>query len=503
MRKSTAKLAARGAPPVAKEMLSPSPDNGLPWTIAFALLLVLTATVLWWPISRIGVNDAINYNEGWNSYIQQTAANGGKIYGEAPLLSYTNYPPVSFYVVGLLSKATGNVTMTGRWVSLLSLLVVAALSAMTVQRISGYWRAGLYSGLAILVYVTVLKPDRIGMNDPHLLGMALGAAGLYCAVRDPESDAWLRGSAAAFALSLFTKQTLLAFPAAVAIYLFVHFRRRFAVWLIAAAAISGALLAFTFAVAGSHFLEHLGLPRTYTLSNVFAPLASYVLSCSPAIAVVAAWAVIQPTDPGSRLAIHAFGLSTVAGCVFVSGAGGEGNLLFDSVVALALCLGVLGAKLPGWAATTPRPAAFAAIVLTAPFVAAIFPVLAAAPANAAQAASAAQRQQEFERLVQFVQSQPGPALCESLLACFEAGKPKLYDAYVVSNLLSTGKLREAEVLALIEQRRFNVIQLDRPETNRPITIQGHSRFSPAFMTRLFTNYREGFSVSGYAAFVPR
>src|SRR3954471_10566191 len=103
------------------------------------------------------------------------------------------------------------------------------------------------------------------MNDPHLLGMAFGAFGLYCLVRDPESPAWLRASAVAFAVSLFTKQSVIAIPIAAAIYLLQTSRRRFFTWITAAAASSVVLLALTFVIGGSHFVEHFGLPRSYSL----------------------------------------------------------------------------------------------------------------------------------------------------------------------------------------------------------------------------------------------
>jgi hypothetical protein len=464
---------------------------------------VLAVALLWWPICRITTGDSINYNEGWNAYVQQMAANGGKIYGEAPRLFYHNYPPVSFFAIGVLSKVTGDVNLTGRWVSLLALLGVALLAAMIVERLAGSRRAGAYCGLAILIFIALLKPDRLGMNDPHLFAMALGMGGVYCALRDPESTAWLRASGGLFALSVFSKQTLLAFPAAVAIHLFQHHRKSLKAWLPAGAGASAALLAFTFIVGGGHFLEHLGLPRTYSLTNMGVEVSWYVVLCNTAIMAVAVWAFAQRKDAGSGLALWMLLLATVSGCVYVSGAGGEANLLFDSVVALCICMGLIAAQLPAWAAQTELPNGFVAAALLAPFLAALYPTLAATTGNVAQYQSSQRRSAEFQQLVQFVRAQPGPALCETLLVCFAAGKAQVYDPYVVTNLIETGKLREADVAALFDRRNFGVIQLGRPQENAPVPVTGHERLSPELLKHILANYREAFGVSWHGAFVPR
>jgi hypothetical protein len=479
------------------------PSPGLPWTVALGVLGLLAVSLLWWPVLRITAQDSNNYNEGWNAYIQQAAANGGKIYGDTPRLFYHNYPPVSFYAIGLLSKVTRDVNLTGRWVSLLSLLAIAILSAMIVERLAGSRRAGVYCGLAILVYITLLKPDRVGMNDPHLFAMALGMGGVYCALRDPGSAAWLRASGGLFALSLFSKQTLLAFPLAIAIFLFRSHRKGLVAWLSAAAGASAALLVFTFAAGGSHFLEHLALPRTYSLTNMGVEVSWYVLMCNTAMMAVAVWGFAQRKSAGSGLALWMFVLSTVSGCVYVSGAGGEANLLFDSVVALCICLGLIAAQLPEWAEKTERPNGFMTAALLAPFLAAIYPALVASSGSFELHHSQPRRSEEFQQLVRFVRAQPGPALCETPLVCFEAGKEQVYDPYVVTNLIETGKLRQADVAALFDRRNFGVIQLGRPQEGAPVPITGHDRFSPELVQHIFANYREAFGVSWYGAFVPR
>src|SRR5262245_61625922 len=109
-----AKLKAAADKPqagAAEPTLESAPDAGLlraspalPWQIAFALLALLAFLEVWFPVSRIGANYEFNYNEGWNAYLQQTVADGGRIFGQAPVYAYANYPPLSFHVVGWIAR---------------------------------------------------------------------------------------------------------------------------------------------------------------------------------------------------------------------------------------------------------------------------------------------------------------------------------------------------------------------------------------------------------------
>src|SRR4051794_11561280 len=110
------------------------------WVVGFFFLVALAAAVLWWPLARVPAHFSVTYNEGWNAYLQQKAAAGGRIYGEAPVYVFANYPPVSFYLVGVFGKLAGSMTLAGRWISLLSFCTIAALLAMIVQRLTGRWR---------------------------------------------------------------------------------------------------------------------------------------------------------------------------------------------------------------------------------------------------------------------------------------------------------------------------------------------------------------------------
>jgi hypothetical protein len=75
-----------------------------------------------------------DYNEGWNAFRQQAAAQGQALYAAPPGLDITNYPPVSFHLVGLLSHLGGDVNTIGRVLSVLAVAALAALAGALVRR---------------------------------------------------------------------------------------------------------------------------------------------------------------------------------------------------------------------------------------------------------------------------------------------------------------------------------------------------------------------------------
>jgi hypothetical protein len=136
----------------------------------------------------------INYNEAWNAYLQTAAAAGQPIYGQPPKNVYANYPPLSFHLIGMVGRTTGSVLMADRWISAAWFFAIALLIGLTVRRLTGAARCGVYAGLAFVIFVGIFQPDYIGMN---LFGMAIGMAGLYCLVAAGANGLTLGLSAAA------------------------------------------------------------------------------------------------------------------------------------------------------------------------------------------------------------------------------------------------------------------------------------------------------------------
>ena len=179
-------------------------DYQASWIAVFAGLSVLLIVLVWGPLSRIGVHYSIGYNEGNAAYFSRQAVTGPPLYAVPPKFVYIDYPPLSYYLVGMAGKLAGNYVAAGRWISLFAYLAIGVLAGLVVRVLSGYARAGVYAALSWCIWLAAFDPTRIGFNDPHLLAVMFGMAGLYCYVRDPESKRWLAASAVLFAVGLFT-----------------------------------------------------------------------------------------------------------------------------------------------------------------------------------------------------------------------------------------------------------------------------------------------------------
>src|SRR5947209_15052168 len=221
-----------------------------PWIAAFGLLSIMMAALIWMPLAKIPSPSTAAITEGFNTYYESAAAHGDRIYANPPRYTYANYPPLSYHLIAWL--ASRNFNVTGRWLSFAAYLAIGVFAALIVHRLSNSWRLGAYAGMCWLVWLAAFDPARVSFNDPHVLGIAFSLAALYCFVRAPESVRWLCLSAVLFAISLFTKHSLVAFPAAVAVQLFLSSRKRFFTWSIAAALACSILLSITLAADGPY-----------------------------------------------------------------------------------------------------------------------------------------------------------------------------------------------------------------------------------------------------------
>jgi hypothetical protein len=199
------------------------------------------------------------------------------VYATPPKYVFTDYPPLFYHVVGKLAKLSGDYNSTGRWVSLFAYFAIGVLAGIIARELGGSVRAGAYSALCWWIWLAAFDPTRVGYNDPHLLGIVFGMTGLYCFLREQESTRWLVASALFFSLSLFTKNSLIAFPAAVAIELFLTSRKRLAIWLGATVAICVVFLGLTLVVDGPYFFGHLLFPRTFSFGDFLTMFTIYAL----------------------------------------------------------------------------------------------------------------------------------------------------------------------------------------------------------------------------------
>jgi hypothetical protein len=439
-------------------------ESGLSTALAWMFAVMAAVCALFVLRAAISVADqvpyALDYNEGWNAYHAEAAVGGGVLYPSPPSFLYNNYPPLSFYVVGLLGKALGSAITAGRILSLLGALLTAGGLAWSARRLGctrlqAGWGAGLFLTILLMDY------DYAGMNDPQLLGHAFALAGLAVLLQAPRTTARLASAALLFSIAFFIKQNLFILPLASALWLLLYERRN-GVKLVLCGAVLGLAGAGLFQLAYATSLwSELNPARSYDWGAPLRGLAGWLeLSAIPALAALSLprW---FGRDRHIVFCLLYFILALAAGTFFYGGAGVAGNVFFDALIALALSAAVGVNRF--LAAGRKKPALVFALCQFVPLMAgltylaatdSIYPRYWLEPRAPARLQAA--------RDIAFLKGQDGPVMCSLLSLCYWAGKPAEMDIGLTGQALKMGRRDPAEVAAPFAAEKFAALQLTKP-----------------------------------------
>ncbi len=147
--------------------------------------------------------------------------------------------------------------------------------------------------------------------------------------------------------------------------------------------------------------------------------------------------------------------------LLAAGASGvASNTAFDAVFAVCMLAGLVGATMPDM----PRVQWAAPLLLGVCFLPAGHPVLHGG--TAARMKHLAEAEQEYAADLAYLRGIPGPALCEDLLLCHEAGKPLLYEPFNASEYIRAGRVKAQALVEDLRAHRFAVLVLERPPSKR-------------------------------------
>jgi hypothetical protein len=397
------------------------------------LLAVACAMGLARAASLIFLHVPLDPNEGWNAYHAAAAIAGTPLYPHGPFVN--NYPPLSFYAVGILG---GDHIFAGRIVSLTSLLAVAAAIFASLRAMEAPRGAALFGALWFVGGMLVFT-DYVAMDDPQLLGHAAALAGLLLLLRGHAASAAL-----AMAAALFVKHNLVALPLASLAWLALtdrHKARGFAAAGIAAGALG---LASFRLVYGVDLPAELVSPRLYSLSLMAESASSWLAWGGTAMLVTASLAFARSDRNTLLVALYAL-TSVLVGTAFSGGAGVDTNAWFDAAIAVALgsALALDGLSVRAWHA----PALAGAIVL---------PLIVGTALHEDWPGA----EDSADSDIAFLREHGGPAICEMLSLCYWAGKPQTVDVFNLGQAYATKARSDDALVAQIAARRFGAIEFD-------------------------------------------
>ena len=186
----------------------------LRWT-----LYVIAIWSFAWTVYRAFLNIEIEPNEGWNAYFADAAMGKMPLYPSTDQLITNNYPPLSFYIVGLVGRFMGDPVLAGRLLSLVAVVAIATAIALCVRRLGG---SGVPAKISAAFFVATMSRffmPYVGMNEPQLLGEAIMTFGFLWFLIARSNDRGYVGPVLLMALAGFVKHNIIAMPVTVFLWL--------------------------------------------------------------------------------------------------------------------------------------------------------------------------------------------------------------------------------------------------------------------------------------------
>ena len=389
-------------------------------------LLVLGLVLAAYPLIRAFYDFEIDYNEGWNGYLQLRAGAGEPLYAGYSPLYFNNYPPLSFYLAGWLGALTGDPVLAGRLVSLAALAAICAACGAVVRGAGGERSDGLLAGATALLLFTVFATDYLGMNDPQLLGQAFATGALALHLTGAPSPRRAALTALLLVLSVLTKHNLVVVPLLLAVDIARSGEQRqraaFFGTGLALAALAAALL---WSSAGPAFFAQLLAPRTWEVDRAFLFTTEILGRYQAPLALAAIGLVAARRRRPAGLILAYLVLSLAAGSWFSGGAGTDINVFFDIAIAASIGAGLAADELRRRGGSDRQLAALALAFNAG----ALFQApLALGRFGVDLAGEMAERERLFGADTAWLRAQRGPVVCQSQLLCLRAGKPMFYDS---------------------------------------------------------------------------
>jgi hypothetical protein len=450
--------------PIQRSIAASRFSTGLTATQAGILLFgALAAIFLAWPVWRTAFSLEINRNEPWNAWFIDAALHGTALYPGGDDLIVNNYPPLSFYIVGLLSKLTGDTILAGRLVSLASTALVSAAAAFCIRGLGGSRPAAAFGGFWLFATLSHFFPRYVGVNDPSLLGLALMGFALAYFLHRLSSGRAVEPAIALMVLAGFTKHNMPAVPLAAFLWLATAHKRSLVRALLFGAGLCTGAFLLCIAIYGLNFAEQMAVPREITFGHMLATL-NKLQWIAPALVVWCFWAWPNRKEPAARFTAILVAISLASGLFQAAGAGVTINahfeVVFASAVAVAVAFEGIGktALADRFGTGAVQTAVVAILVLRLLLSQQLEPYLVLTSPSYREEVrqNAAVMDAEIAR----VRAIPGAVNCSVMTVCYLAGKAFVYDGFWMGQLTAKGKRTKSGIEQAVEDKGIRFEDID-------------------------------------------
>jgi uncharacterized membrane protein len=413
-----------------------------------------------------------DYNEGWNAFWADAAMHGRALYPAPDSDIANNYPPLSFFIVGAVGYLLGDELFAGRLVSLVSIVIVTVCIYLWLRSSGSPRRLAMFGASLFVALFVAWAPDYIGNDDPQMLAHAIMMTGLVVLWRGHLRTSSVAAAAVLMLCAGFTKHLLLPLPLATTVWLALHARRQFAVWMLAATVTALVLCGATYALYGPSFVADLLSARLYSTYRALTRTRQAIALCWPAIVLMVVTVVeLWRSRDKARLAdraVVAVPYAIIAGMLGAFSAGGDGvdrNCFFDFLIGASLCA-VLGLealqaiKMRGLPGALLNMAAVCALgVLVIPL---SYRVLNRLTVEEHDLQTLGAREADARETIRLIRRLgPGRAACETLSLCYWANAGFQVDFFLYGQKLLLGVLPESSCKAVFLAPQIRLVQLEK------------------------------------------
>ena len=429
--------------------------------VPLALILAFSLLTLCYPAARAFYRFESNYNEGWNVYNALAAMQHAPLYSAKCGWTTVNYPLLSFYFVGYVSHLTGDYLLTGRLISLVALLVSCVLVGLNVKKLTGGWKPALFAGAFCLGLFCSRATDYVATDDPQMFAHVFFLSGLWLYLGGRLSTGRIAGITSLFALGGNIKQSPLSACLAVFSDLFITSKSKALQLALFGLLLLAVSIVFNTRAGGPFFISQLLLSTTFSFANLRHAFFTLHSPLGLPLAFSAFWSVWRIRDPRARTISLYFFWSVLTGLVFGGGSGIGDYAFFDIFFAMSIIMGDWLDIL--WKAPIPSFGKGGRWRFLVPVLLYLCLALAFVPQGTRLRQDFTllpMREKAYIREVSFLVEHPGPAVCESLIMCYDAGKPFIFDPYNATRLVRLGKLDSNAIVQRIAARGYAAFQLD-------------------------------------------
>jgi hypothetical protein len=428
------------------------------------MLYVIAAWSFAWPVYRAFLNVEIANNESWNGYFADAAMGKMPLYPSADQLITNNYPPLSFYIVGLIGRIVGDPILAGRLLSLVAVVAIAAAIALAVRRLGGSRVAARVSAAFFVATMSRFFMSYVGMNEPQLLSEAIMAFGFLGFLIARSNDRGYVGPVLMMALTGFIKHNIIAMPLSAFLWLGLN-RRREAVKCFCTAAIAIiAGIAICYALFGWNFFLNILSPRDYSLKRELVALRDLEwISVGLFACLCNAWA--RRRDANVQLCSYLIAIALGSYFLQKSAAGVGINAQFDLVIAVAIGLGLAFTQISLWPVARRLRSDQAQTILLLAVCVRLLASKQLQPVRLVFDRSfkneIAMREQAMTDSVERVRRITGDVMCErNMLVSYRAGKPFVVDAFNTEERILAGALPKDAITARLAAGTLTIVKID-------------------------------------------